>query len=422
MPTSPVRSTQASQQARRARAAVAALFFMNAVLFANLVPRLPDIKDHLELSNSAFGLAIAAMPAGSLVSGLLAPLFLRWFGSAKVASFGIVMMAVALIGVPLAGSWTVLAAVMAVVGALDALVDVGQNAHGFRVQRVYGRSIINALHGLWSVGAVAGGVLGSVAAGLEVPLTTHLIAVGLAFSVVALVTYRFLLPGHDSSERAPAATPADPGPVRRGVRRLSLRAAVMLAGLGAIAAAGALVEDAGSSWGALYMRNEVGTGAALGGLAFISLSIAMTVGRLTGDRLVDRLGQRAVARLGGVAIAIGMALTVAMPTVAATVVGFALCGLGVATLIPAAMHTADELPGLPDGVGLSAVSWIMRVGFLVAPATVGVLADAFSLRWALLTVVIGGLAVVVLSRLLHPVVHRGEPESAVVSPGSPIAQ
>ena len=96
-----------------------------------------------------------------------------------------------------------------------------------------------------------------------------------------------------------------------------------------------------------------------------------------------------------------MGLALAVPSVATTLVGFALAGLGVATLIPAVYHAADELPGLAHGSGLTVVNWLLRVGFLLSPLVIGVLADATSLRIALLTVVAAGLGVLLLGRALR---------------------
>ncbi|MCC2314910.1 MFS transporter [Cellulomonas xiejunii] len=395
----PTTSPAAPLAARRARVAVSTVFFVNAVLYANLVPRLPEIKDRLGLSNAELGTAIAAMPLGALAAGLLAPALIQRLGSARVASFGLVLLAATVACLPLAPAWVALAGLMLVAGALDSVIDVAQNAHGFRVQRAYGRSIVNAFHGLWSVGAVVGGLLGTAAAGLGVPLPLHLAVSGSVFAVVAVVAYRFMLPGPEDAERdAPAEPDADAPAVARG--RPSGRALLPLAALGGLAACGAFVEDAGSSWGALFLRGEVGADAATAGLAFVALSVAMTVGRLTGDRAVDRFGQRRVALVGGAGIAAGMGLALAVPSVATTLVGFAAAGLGVATLVPAVMHAADELPGLPHGVGLTVVSWLLRVGFLVSPTAVGLVADATSLRVGLLGVVLAGLTVLALGRFL----------------------
>jgi MFS family permease len=116
--------------------------------------------------------------------------------------------------------------------------------------------------------------------------------------------------------------------------------------------------------------------------------------------MVDRWGQRAVAQAGGLIITAGMAAALAFPSVPGTIAGFAAAGFGSATLVPAAMHAADELPGLRPGTGLTVLSWLMRVGSLASPIVVGTIADAESLRVGLLTVPVAGLAAVVLAQVL----------------------
>jgi MFS family permease len=379
---------------RHARAAVAAVFLTNGALYANVVPRFPQIKADLELTNAALGAAIAAMPLGALLAGLFAAAAIRRFRSARVAALGIVLLAAATVAIAFVPNVFALAAVLFLAGALDSVIDVAQNAHGLRVQRLYGRSIVNSFHGLWSVGAVLGGLMGSAAAGLSLSLGVHLGISAVLFSVVALVAYRFLLPGPDGAAASdePSSAPAKGAWSATAVR--------MLAVLGVLAACGALVEDAGASWGAIYLRDELTTGAAAAGLAFVALQVAMTAGRLAGDRVVDRYGQRAVVRTGGLLAAGGMGLALAVPSLWTTLAGFALAGLGVATLVPAAMHSADELPGLPAGVGLTVVSWLLRVGFLLSPPLVGLVADLASLRVGLLTVVAAGLITAVAARVL----------------------
>jgi MFS family permease len=127
----------------------------------------------------------------------------------------------------------------------------------------------------------------------------------------------------------------------------------------------------------------------------------MTVGRLTGDRVVDRFGQRRVAQAGGILIAAGMGLALGVPSIPTTLLGFALAGLGVATLVPAVYHAADELPGLASGSGLTVINWLLRIGFLICPLVIGVLADATSLRIALLTIVVAGIVTALLSSTLR---------------------
>ena len=402
----PTSTVPPSAVMRRARSAVGACFFVNAVLYANLIPRFPEVKAELGLSNSALGAAIAALPLGALLAGLSSAPLIRRLGSARVASGGLTLLAAAVWAAAAAPNWAALAGALLLAGALDAIVDVAQNAHGLRVQRGYGRSILNAFHGLWSIGAVTGGLIGSAAAGLGIPLPLHLGVVALVFGVPALFGPRVLLPGSDDAERADEGTdaPAPDRAARGAARRTALLA---MAALGVLAAAGAFVEDAGGSWSAVDLRDELGAGPAAAGLGFVALSVAMTVGRLTGDRVVDRFGQRRVARVGGGLTAAGVGLALALPSIATTLLGFAVAGLGVATLVPAVYHAADELPGLRRGLGLAVVNWLLRIGFLVSPLLIGVLADAFSLRVALLTVVFAGLVTMVLGRVLRRSVAHG---------------
>lgn len=174
----------------------------------------------------------------------------------------------------------------------------------------------------------------------------------------------------------------------------------MLFALVVIASSGALVEDSESSWSAIYLSGSLGTSALIAGAGFIALQGMQFVGRIFGDRLVDKFGQRAVARAGGTIVLLGMGLALMFPTVIGSIVGFGLAGLGVSTLIPAAMHAADELPGFRPGAGLTIVSWLLRVGFLVSPPIVGAIADASSLRVGLLIVPIAGLLVIVFAQVL----------------------
>ncbi len=384
-----------TRQLRRARVAVAGCFALNAVFYANLVPRLPELRDDLGLSNAALGTALAAAPLGALVMGPAAAVLIARLGSGPVASLGLTGLGV---GVAVAGSapnWAVLAGALLLVGALDTIVDVAQNAHGLRVQRGYGRSILNALHGLWSLGAVAGGLLGSAVAGLGVPLPVHLWVSAAVFGVLALAVRAWMLPGRDTHEQAPAP------PAPAGARSHRRSAVGALAVLGVLAAAGAFVEDSAASWSAIWLRDDLAAAVVTAGLGFVAFQVAMTAGRLTGDRVVDRFGQRRVARVGGAVIAAGFALLLAAPTVPTTLVGYALAGLGVATLVPAVYAAADALPGWGTGVGLTVVNLLLRIGFLVSPPLVGLLADTVGLRAGLLTVVVAGLLVLVLGRSLR---------------------
>lgn len=383
---------------RRARVAVAALFLTNGAIFANLLPRYPEIKTDLHLSNAVYGAAVAAFSGGALVAGLTAGVLIRRFRSSRVAVGGTVALAAFVVAAGLASSPVLLAAALFLAGACDAVVDVAQNAHGLRLQREYGRSIINSLHAVWAVGAILGGLTGAAAIALGIPRGTHLAVIAVVFSAVVLAAYRYLLPGPDHDGHPAALAPAD---TRAGPRIYLILLALVL-----IAIAGATVEDAGSSWATLYLRDTLHAPPAIAAFGYIALVGFMFVGRLLGDRMVDRFGEAAVVRVGGLITAAGMGTALAFPSLVGTIAGFAAAGLGVAAVIPAAMHAADQLPGLRPGTGLTAVTWLMRLGFFGAPLLVGMIADAAGLRIGLLVVPVVGVLVMLLAGVLGAVLGK----------------
>ncbi|MFD0865982.1 MFS transporter, partial [Tessaracoccus lubricantis] len=292
---------------KAARAAVNAMFFTNGAIVANLMPRYPEIKDALGLGNTVYGFAVAAMPVGAIVAGLAAAWFIRRFTSARVATCGTMLASLLVVAAGVAPSLALFAGALFAVGAADAIIDVAQNAHGLRVQRRYGQSIINSFHAFWSMGAVAGGLMAAGAIALRLPLAVHLPISAVIFTVVAVLAQRNALPGHDGDERAVA----DPAEVADKVRRgVSPRTIAVLAALSLICIAGSVVEDLGSSWATLYLQT-LGTPGALAAFGFVSLVGAQFVGRILGDRMVDRWGERGVARFGGLLIAVGMGLALA---------------------------------------------------------------------------------------------------------------
>ncbi|MFC7581257.1 MFS transporter [Schaalia naturae] len=393
-------SVRPSEEDRRARAAVAALFFTNGVVFANLVPRYPEIKTALDLDNASYGLAVAAFPIGAIVAGLASATLIRRFGSGAVAAAGMILTSLGVLMAGMAPSVGLFAAGLFLGGAMDAITDVAQNAHGLRVQRRYGRSIINGFHATWSIGAVVGGSMAAAAIAAHLPLGIHLGISAAIFAVVSLIALRFCLPGADDAADEDAVADRDEteASLRAGV---SPQVVTTVVALVLIAIAGTLVEDSGNSWASLYLSGSLGAPAAAAASGYIALVGAQFVGRLIGDRLVDRFGQRAVVRAGGLIVAVGMGLALAVPSVLGTILGFAAAGFGVASFVPAAMHEADRLPGLRRGTGLTMVSWLMRLGFLFSPPVVGFIADHAGLRTGLLVVPAAGALVVLLAGVLR---------------------
>ncbi|KLU08258.1 MFS transporter [Kocuria sp. SM24M-10] len=406
---------------RRARIAVSAFFLTNGALYANLLPRLPEVKEAFGLSNTLYGFLVVAFPLGAILVGALPARAIRRFGSGHVAALGTVLLAVCLaaagagagLGAGTQAGVVVFLAAMFLGGALDAHVDTAQNAQGMEVQRARGRSVINSLHALWSLGAVLGGLMGAAALALGVPLGWHLPVSGLVWSVVALVALRSALTPAEGTALRTVADPAEPepgdpagtAPERRragaGHRSAGRIVVVSLLPVALIAMAGVMVEDAGMNWSAVYLNAELGAPLATAGLGLVALMAAQFVGRVLGDPLTDRWGRVAVARAGAALSALSLLLVVLAPVPAVAVAGFAVAGFGCATLVPAAFHAADDIPGLRTGTGLALVSWLMRISFLSLSPAIGMLSDAVGLRAALVVVPVFALVAALTAGVLR---------------------
>jgi len=399
---------------RRARLGVTLIFMTNGMVWANLAPRFPEIRTNLGLSYGQFGIAVMFSGFGALTFGLAAAAIIRRFSSARVGLVGMTLMSLAAVIAVMVPNGYLFAAAFFVLGAIDSFVDVAQNAHGLRVQREYKRTIINAFHGMWSVGAVIGGLTAAAAAGLGISVPVHLAIVAVLLTGVNIYAYTLLLKGPDTEPEE--IVDASSEPQRRGFPRVPGRVWLMVGALSLIAISGAWVEDAAISWSASYLHDELHAGATVAAFGFVALMAMHFVGRMIGDGLIDRFGQRLVTRVGGIITAVGMGVALMWPSIPLTIVGFGLAGLGVATTIPVAMHVADELPGFRHGTGLTILSWVLRFGFMLSPVVVGAIADADSLRTGLSLVVVAGVVVAVLAQVLSPRRNTHALESASPEP------
>ena len=391
--------TRRSPDLLRARAGVCLVFLANGLGFANLVPRFPEIVVGLGLSKSDFGQAVAAASVGALVAGLAASWLISRLTSAKVASLGMLVVALALLGAGLARSWVALAVCLLVVGGTDSIVDVAQNAHGLRVQRRWGASIVTSFHASWSLGAVLGAAMGQAMAGAGVGLGTHMVltaAVLLVLSTGPLLAGWFL-PGHDRDDRDPdRIKELDDAPEVRSAtssRRSRPVTILVLIVVGLLCAASMFPEDVAMNWSSLLL-SEQGAGAGHVGLGLVALQGTMIVGRLVGDRIIDAVGQRAVIAWGGALVTLGMSIALLVSSVPGTLLGMAISGAGCAVAVPVTYSAADDVEGLPPGLGLTIVSWLARLAGLLAPPVVGRLADVHGLWVALAYGLLGGLIMV----------------------------
>lgn len=388
---------------RRARWAAMAAFATNGALPASLLARYAEVKETLGLSPALFGVLVVGLGLGGALVLHLPGIVSRRLGVARSASFGTVWIGGCLIlaaaGVALGNPWLALAGLI-LAGAGDAVVDVAQNSQGIRVQEQYGRSLLNSMHAGWSIGAAVGGAVGTLAALGGVPLLAHMtLWSAVCVTTMALCARRFLT----EAQPPPAADQTDPAAPQITHRPTGRQMILILAPLALVALAGISVEDIGNNWSAVLLSAERDVAAASAGVGLSVLLAAQFIGRLLGDRVIDRLGSRATLLISLAAVTVGLFGAAWAPNVGLTLAGLALAGLGCAVTVPIAFATADSVPGLAAHSGVTWISWIMRTAALGLSPAIGLMSQGGSLPLAISAVAL--IAVVALVLQLRPA-HR----------------
>ncbi|TDD82432.1 MFS transporter [Actinomadura darangshiensis] len=369
----------------RARVAVTLAFAAHGLLGAAWVARIPQIKEHLGLGEGAMGVALLGAPVGVVAAVRFAGwIIARWGSRATTVAAGLAG-AASLIPLGLAWNLGALIVSLLLMGASLGLMDVAMNAQGVAVERGYGRPLMSGLHGSYSVGTLLAALVGAGAAHAGVPVPLHLAAATAVLTVLLLTGCRGLL--DRSADALPE--PAGDAPATRAVSRWPL---VMLGVIGLCSFVG---EGAMADWSAIYLRENLGTGPGAAGLGYAGCAVAMTVGRLSGDRVVARFGPVPVLRAGSLVAALGLGLGLAAGDPTAAVAGFTLFGLGVAVVAPVTFSAAGNVPGVPAASGISAVTGVGYLGLLGGPPVIGFVAQGVGLTWAL-AVPVGLVGLIVL--------------------------
>lgn len=354
---------------RAQRAATFAAFISHGLLFASWTAHIPQVKDHLGLSDGTLGLALLGAPLGSVAAMLVVARLLPGLGSRRVVQVSMVGYCAAGPLVGLAGSFAALFATLFAWGAFQGALDVSMNTQAVTVERAAGRPLMSGFHGSWSIGAFAGAGIGALGVAAGIALTPQLLLLAIPVLAVAGPLSLRMLP----DPHAPGSE------LERAIVRLSVPVLV----LGAIAFASMLCEGASADWASVYLRGSIGVSAAVAGIGYTAFSLAMVIVRLSGNRLLTRFSARKLLPALAVAAAAGFTAGLVLGAAGTVIAGFACLGTGLALVIPTVNSAAGRLPGLNPGTAIAMVSACGWAGFVFGPPIIGELASASSLTAAL---------------------------------------
>ncbi|MFD5898536.1 MFS transporter [Streptomyces sp. NPDC060366] len=397
----------------RLRVTLTVFFALDGFLFAGWVVRIPAIKQQTGASASDLGLALLGVSAGAVVTMMFTGRMCRRFGSHPVTVVSSALLALSIALPAQTHSAPALGLVLLVFGAAYGSLNVSMNSAAVDLVAAMRRPVMSSFHAAFSLGGMVGAGLGGLVAGGLSP-SAHLLALtGVGLVVTALAgpsLLRHTVPTAPGPDPAPGAAPAraKDGAEGKAPRRLDRRTRRLVVLFGVIALCTAYGEGALADWGALHLAQDLDAGAGLAAAGYSLFALAMTVGRLSGTALLERLGQTRTLVAGGAVAALGMLLGALAPTTWLALLGFAVTGLGLANIFPVAVARAGALAG-PSGV--AAASTLGYGGMLLGPPAIGFLADWFSLPVALTTVALLAAAAALIAYSARNV-SAPEPTSA----------
>ncbi|WP_329251675.1 MFS transporter [Streptomyces sp. NBC_01478] len=362
---------------RRARTATSLLFLLFGTALGAWTSRIPGVKSRLDLSDGLLSLALLAFALGAITGMTVLGRLADRYGSTRVMVPMALLEGLLLVPPAYVPDLAALILALFLFGLVHGTLNIAMNANALEVQRAWGRPIMSSFHAVYSIGGFLGAAAGGLSARQGLGAGTTFLSVGAAVVLLAVWAAVWALPTAPPAAAPHADTPAAE-PSGRGVIR-----SPELWLLGTLAMCALVGEGTAADWSAVYLHEDLGSSPGFAAVAFAAFSVAMTAGRLLGDRLTARFGPVALVRACGVLASVGMTAALLIDRPWAAVVGFACLGAGMSCIAPQVYSAAGQRDPARAGAALSLVVSLGYVGFLVGPIVIGGVSTVVGLPVAL---------------------------------------
>ncbi len=364
--------------------ATRAAFFVPGFVMACWAPLVPFAKARAGLDEAMLGVVLLCLGLGSLVAMPLSGIFAAKHGCRAVMLASVVLMLATLPLLALASTPLTIGLVLLVFGAAIGAMDCVMNIQAVVVERESGRSMMSGFHAFYSIGSLAGatGVALLLTAGSSALLATLAVAAGAA--LVTALSMR-----HWRSERA-----------EQGGAVFALPRGIVIA-IGTVCFVTFLAEGSMLDWSAVFLHQVRAVDLEDAGWGFVAFNLAMTVTRLLGDRVVDRVGHSVAVLSGGLLAGAGLLVATLSPPLWTALLGYALVGIGCANIVPVMFTLAGRQTRMPESIAIPAVTTMGYAGILLGPAAIGFAAQQWSLQVAFVMTALALMGAAVLGAVLR---------------------
>lgn len=365
---------------KRAKLAVTLTFITNGLGVGSFVARIPDIKAHLHISNATLGIILLSSSVGVFLALRPSGKLSAKYGSAPVAFRATlaVSAAVILLGFVFDIAWLCFS--LFIFGFTSAFQDVAMNSHAVALEHKSGKRMMSSFHGMFSLGGLMGGAIGGVFSQLKISFSVQTIFVAIIVAAVAFYARpRWLAAEADRHEFTKE-------------KKAKKRPALLWI-LGFFGFCSAVAEGAAGDWGGILSRETFHASHFISALPYIAFSATMVIGRFSGDRLAHRFTAPKILSAAGAVASIGLATGLLIGGSFGVIFGWFFLGVGLSVVIPLLFSAAGTIAAtrfkgqVAPSQAVAIVSGISYFGFIVGPPTMGLIADAIELRWAMFLVV-----------------------------------
>jgi MFS family permease len=326
------------------------LFFVFAIFIMAWVPRFPEVKANLGLSNGQFGTLISTGTLGALGSLFFTGHIVHKFGTKIVMLANATLMTVALSSIVQTKSPTLFLFFNIILGWGISGFHIAVNAQAFDSMKRVKDLTISKLHGIWALGALTTSIISALVVN-HIGLALHVGGLSIAMWLLIFISVNHLSPilmkaNEDKEEHLPLRTLFS-----------SFRVDWLVSG-GLLCAV--FLEFSTGDWSAIFAKERIGVNAGLAALPYIFFMIAMITGRLGANRITQRFHihhtVRFLALVGGIGFLTFLTIAVNIPAshkhwaLAATCIAFIFAGAGSSLMAPTFYTAGNRRSSLPSAV------------------------------------------------------------------------
>ncbi|MCX3311807.1 MFS transporter [Pantoea vagans] len=355
---------------------------INGLGMSAWAPLVPFARDRLQLSGASLGALLLCLGIGSLAAMPVTGTLVARFGCRRVMGFSTLLVLLMMPLLATADSHLVMAAALMLFGAGLGMLDVAMNYQAVQVEQAADKPMMSGFHGFFSLGGILGaGTVSLLLSRAFTPLHATLVVMAV---MLLLLLWRLPVLMNQRLHQ-----PDQPWLVipRGWVAFLGLLCFILF-----------LAEGAVLDWGALLLLQNPAMSPAYAGLGYAVFSVAMTLGRFSGDKIIQRFGRYPVMLTGALTAAAGMTLAVWLPWPEIALLAFLLVGFGLSNTVPMLFNAAGNQQDMPANLAISAMTTLGYAGILSGPALIGFISQWISLSGAFLMIALLLLAVAASAR------------------------